>query len=205
MRLVQWNIWGRQDRPGVRKFLLDQKADLYVLNEFFDDRSMKSLCRSLGPAYKGHVFQGLGIIVRGRLEGDWLFNSGEVKILRVRWRRENNDQILFLAVDFPSNLSRARRPMLARLNEFIEERQPDLVVGDFNSLRRSRTLIALPAGYSHAYDSCGAGWGYTWPVPAPLFAIDQCIHSKNIMPHEHTLISTWASDHRAQVFEFSRR
>ena len=81
--------------------------------------------------------------------------------------------------------------------------EPDLVVGDFNAPRRSRALSPLPSGFVHAYEAVGSGWSYTWPVLCPLYSIDHCIVGQRIHPVVYNLESSWHSDHRRQVLEFT--
>ncbi|HEX4608420.1 MAG TPA: endonuclease/exonuclease/phosphatase family protein [Urbifossiella sp.] len=111
--------------------------------------------------------------------------------------------ITLLVVDLPSEIWIARDPLLCEVNALIEGHRPDLVVGDFNAPRRSRGLAALPAGYQHAYHTAGGGWGYTWPVPVPVYAIDHCLHGPRISPAAYRLGGLGGdSDHRYQVFDF---
>src|SRR5262249_21619073 len=102
----------------------------------------------------------------------------------------------------PSSLAIERAPLLARVRGLIEEGRPDLVVGDFNAPRRSLGLSELPDGYAHAYDAAGTGWSYSWPVPIPLWAIDQCVVGPRVEALRYDLRSTAASDHRLQRLEF---
>ena len=66
-------------------------------------------------------------------------------------------------------------------------------------------LDALPEGYHHAYDQAGSGWSYTWPIPCPVWAIDQCIVGPRVQPLRYTQRSTTSSDHRMQIFDFRLR
>lgn len=109
----------------------------------------------------------------------------------------------FLVVDGPSAITVPRDPWLRELNELIAQRRPALVVGDFNAPRESRSLCELPDGYRQVYHSVGSGWGYTWPVPVPMYALDHTIHSPDIVPVRYELYSSLCSDHRRQVFDFA--
>ncbi len=106
------------------------------------------------------------------------------------------------AVDIGASLFNPRDPRLRKLTALMQTERPDLVVGDFNSRRRSRALCPLPGGFEHAYDAAGSGWSYTWPVPCPVLAIDQCIVGTRITPVMYELTSTLRSDHRMQTLDF---
>jgi endonuclease/exonuclease/phosphatase family metal-dependent hydrolase len=105
----------------------------------------------------------------------------------------------------PSSLLIARHPRLQEIRSLIEMHHPDLIVGDFNTPRRSWVFAHLPKGYAHAYDVAGSGWSYTWPVPCPLWAIDQCIVGPRVEAIRYELHSKWASDHRLQRLQFRLR
>jgi len=94
-----------------------------------------------------------------------------------------------------------RDPLLQRIVAMIESHDPDLVLGDFNSPRRSRALARLPAGFRHAYDASGTGWSSTWPARLPLLAIDQTIVGPRLAVRGYRLQTTRISDHRLQVTE----
>jgi len=50
--------------------------------------------------------------------------------------------------------------------------RPDIVVGDFNTPRGSRSLRALVGDLAESHAAVGLGFGHTWPRPLPLWAID---------------------------------
>jgi hypothetical protein len=202
LRLVHWNVGGTF-RTGAQEVLLAQRADLYVLSEVPNGRSVIEFRNALGGGYESQVFGNLAVVGAGRVRaGGWLLNRGSTKVQSVTWRRGEDRATLFV-VDLPSGIQIARDPILRDVNGLIERYRPDLVVGDFNAPRRSWALSALPPGYEHAYDAVGSGISYTWPVPAPVYALDQCIFSPRILPARYDLFSSRHSDHRLQVFEFS--
>jgi len=204
LRLVHWNVGGALDRPAVRAALVDRRADFYALSEVGAGRSVEPLRAALGPDYQARVFGNMAVVGRGAVQTrGWLLGRGRTRVQGVEWSCAGQT-FSVLVVDLPSNPLIPRAPMLDAVVNLIARDRPDLVVGDFNAPRRSRALDRLPAGYRHAYDSSGSGWGYTWPVPVPVYAIDQCIHSGRIAPVRYALWSSIRSDHRGQVFDFAR-
>jgi len=201
VRLVHWNV-AHELSGGAQEVLREQHADIYVLSEVPDVRTVEELCATLGPEYHAQTFANLAVIAAGnvRTEG-WLLDRTRMKVRSVRWAR-NGSALRILVVDLPSEIHIHRDPLLREINALIERHQPDLVVGDFNAPRRSRALANLPAGYGHAYDTAGIGCGYTWPVPVPMYALDHCLHSQRIMPAHYALQSSVYSDHRLQVLDF---
>ena len=107
--------------------------------------------------------------------------------------------------DLPSGLQFHRDALLSNLVNQLEPHQVDLFFGDFNSPRRSLALTKLPEGYQHTYDAVGTGLSYSYPTFLPFLSLDQCIHGPKITPLRYNLQSTFLSDHKMQVFQFSVR
>ena len=200
VNLIHWNVGRKLAFPGAGDVLVGQRADICVLAEVPSAEAVEALRDRLGPEYESQVFGNLAVVAAGPVQTDgWLIDRHRTKVRAITWRAAT-----ILIVDLPSELYIHRDPLLREVNELIDRHRPDLVVGDFNAPRRSRALSELPAGYRHAYDTAGAGWGYTWPVPVPVYAIDQCIHGPRVVPVRYELGSSRHSDHRFQVFEFAR-
>ena len=100
------------------------------------------------------------MVAAGRSADGWLIDRKRTKVQLVTWEQAGRS-VTVLVVDLPSELHIHRDPLLREVNELIDRHRPDLVVGDFNAPRRSWALSDLPAGYQHAYDTVGSGWGYT--------------------------------------------
>ncbi|MBS0264642.1 MAG: endonuclease/exonuclease/phosphatase family protein [Planctomycetes bacterium] len=201
VRLVHWNIAGRL-RPTTTAALLKQHADLYVLSEVGDRDEVAMFSKACGPDYSSVTALNLAVVARGKVTmSRWLARQPKVLATLVTCTLPQRT-VRVLVVDLPSWIQIPRDPLLAEICELIATHQPDLVVGDFNAPRRSRRLAQLPAGYQHAYETVGSGWGCTWPVPVPVYALDHCLHSAEIQPRHYELQATWSSDHRFQVFDF---
>ncbi len=205
LRLVHWNTAGRPGRPGVVEYLIAERADLYALTDVPSAAHVGVLRDTLGPGYAAVTFGNLAVVGRGDIRADgWLVNRDGFEVQTATWTPPGHKPITVFVIDLPSDVRLARDPLLRELNALIERRQPDLVVGDFNAPRRSRALANLPPGYRHAYQTVGSGWGYTWPVPVPVYALDHCLHGPRIVPGRYQLGGLGgASDHRYQVFDFS--
>ncbi len=201
-KLIHWNVFSAHlGWESVKNKVIAEAADIYFLTEV-KDLPLEEFKEALGEDYQLRTFSDLAILARGELEGgEWLNRSKKLKVFKLSWKFDGNELILF-PTDLGSNPLFARHPNLTKLNKFMEEQQPDFVVGDFNAPRRSIALESMPKGYYHAYDRVGKGWGYTWPQPFPVLAIDQCILSDQIHPVSYQLGGDWVSDHRMQKFEF---
>lgn len=204
-RLVHWNVASGLHRPAVVELLCAQHADVYVLSEAYDPEAVEALRARLGKRYEARSFGSLAILATGPIrDSASLIRRDGARVQKVIWE-DGQREVTLLLVDLPSKIRIPRDPWLREVGALIERHQPDLVVGDFNAPRRSLGLATLPAGYRHAYDSVGSGWGYTWPVPVPVYSLDHCLHSAEIVPVLYELRSSFRSDHRLQVFDFGWR
>ena len=204
LRVVHWNTGGRPGRPGIVEFLVAERADLYVLTDVPSAAHLGVFRDQLGSGYQSASFANLAVVGRGEIRADgWLIERDGFEVQAVTWVPSGRPIHLFV-IDLPSDIRVARDPLLREVNALIVRDQPDFVVGDFNAPRRSQALTDLPAGYSHAYHTAGGGWGSTWPVPIPVFALDHCLHGPRIAPVKYRLGGLRGdSDHRYQAFDFS--
>ena len=143
------------------------------------------------------------MIATGTLAPGAVEHHGAARAWPLTWTPPGGEPIRVLVADLPSDLAEARGPHLAWLHERMVAFAPDLVVGDFNAPRRALGLATLPRGYEHAYERVGSGYSATFPVPVPLWAIDQTIFGARIEPLAYELRSTLASDHRLQRLDFA--
>jgi len=221
LRLLHWNIrWGRDGWEGIAAELRKHKADICILSEvpYQDsegkhytylplkatgrDFAIRNIADRLGSGYTASRIDTMAIFARGELEnGRWFAKNKGFIGYSVIWNYQGKKLNLF-AVDMPSGIFVERDPLLRKIVSWIERDKADIAVGDFNAPRRSKALSPLPEGFVHAYDAAGLGWSYTWPVPCPVYAIDQCILGTRIVPLQYSLNSTGYSDHRHQVLDF---
>ncbi|MDR3633846.1 MAG: hypothetical protein P4L84_08415 [Isosphaeraceae bacterium] len=202
LSLVHWNVGGKLRRNGTRRVLLSHRADAYVLSEIDDRATVQEFRDALGGPYQALEFGNMAVVAKGAVRSrGWLLNHHGAKAHSVIWEFAGHSLTLCV-VDLPSNVLIPRAPLLREVVGLIVRERPDLVIGDFNAPRRSRALAALPLGYQHAYDTAGCGLSYTWPVPFPLYALDQCIHAPRMIPLRYELLSSIRSDHRRQVLRF---
>lgn len=70
-----------------------------------------------------------------------------------------------------------------------------VAAGDFNTPPRGRVYRALTAEFANAWDSAGAGFGYSFPAPFPLLRIDH-VWSRGLVPVQTEVLEAGGSDHR---------
>lgn len=202
-RLVHWNIaYGKYDGGRLEPAILRQNADLYIFSETPRPFPLSDIAARLGTGFDSVRIGSMGFVARGRLlEPRRVINTKELEVDSVNWRTDHGTFKLF-GVDITSSLRVARDPLLRELRALIVKHQPAIVAGDLNAPRRSSALWPLPPGFSHAYVAAGCGWSYTFPVPLPLYAIDQCIVSRAVTPLRYGLVSESCSDHLMQVLDY---
>jgi len=203
LRAVHWNVCdGKRGSTKILETLREWRADLYLLSEFPNEIDTERVAASLGDGYHAIRIGSMAAAARGRFTaGRWLLRERSGRIATLRWESPMGP-LTILAVDLTSRLEVARGPLLERVRDLMQSERADLVLGDFNAPRRSLALAPLPEGWTHAYSAAGSGWSYTWPVPIPLWSLDQAIIGARIRAIEYELASTPWSDHRLQALDF---
>ncbi|MEO8195430.1 MAG: endonuclease/exonuclease/phosphatase family protein [Thermoanaerobaculia bacterium] len=201
LRVVAWNV---ADFPrGVERvaaLLRPLEPDLVLLSEA-PGKPPQELEHRLSGGLRLTPVGSMAIFARGEpLAVEWLAREDELQVAFVRWTVAGR-RLGILAVNVISSPRVPRDPLLERVLAMIRARDPDLVLGDFNSPRRSRALTRLPVGFRHAYDAAGSGWSSTWPATLPLLAIDQTIVGPRLLVRGYSLHTTRISDHRLQLTE----
>lgn len=206
LRVVAWNVAFVPFGAGPLAYRLrPYDPDLLMLTEFQPWYGPR-LAAALGSDRTAHPMDTMCLIARGAVEdARWVEADDRLQIFVADWTPPASRRLRVMGVNLTSSPAIRRDPLLRRVRAAMEDENPDLVLGDFNSPRRSRALDPLPDGYVHAYDAAGRGWTYSWPVPLPVLAIDQTIVSARLEPLAYALDSTIVSDHRMQVFDFRLR
>lgn len=197
-RLVHWNL-ARGAMGWIKQWqhITSLHPDIIVLSEI-----PASFDPALLNGFDVLVIDEMAVACHGAMiRSGPLVKGGALKAYHVTCKLATGSLELMIA-DMSSNLSLPRNRYLQPFVSLLAEHKIDVSVGDFNAPRRSLAFCNLPDGYHHAYDMSGAGWSYTWPVPIPFLAIDQCITGPRVKPIRYTLDATMLSDHRLQLLEF---
>ncbi|MFI4898478.1 MAG: endonuclease/exonuclease/phosphatase family protein [Phycisphaerales bacterium JB059] len=102
----------------------------------------------------------------------------------------------------PDHLGRWRQAPLPEGETGFPE--PDLIIGDFNTPRASRSLRTLVADARSTHDQAGLGPGGTWMRSLPLWAIDQAFTGRRVRAVRSRVIDPGISEHRMVVVELDR-
>jgi vancomycin resistance protein VanJ len=203
LRVVHWNVRRGRDWARARPIAIAARADLYAFSEPPYGGRADEVGRALG--YGSALPLGeLSLVARGRLGAPRWLSWSPLQAVLVPWTVDGVTLRLLL-VDFVSDLRVARGPHLLHLRALIDAHRPDLVLGDLNAPRRSRSLHPPPPGFVHAYEAAGRGWSATWPVPVPLWSIDHCLVGPRLGVTRYRLRGNRGSDHRMQVVDLAPR
>jgi len=82
---------------------------------------------------------------------------------------------------------------------------PDLVIGDFNAPRGSRSVRALVGDMDDAFARAGRGAAGTWPRSLPLWHIDQAFVARGVEATRYRLPDPGVGEHRVQVIDVRAR
>ncbi len=141
-------------------------------------------------------------------------------------RLPTGEQRLVWVIDLPSDLSLARERVLAHAADMVArfrageleilasdpsgrpvadellaalKGEPDLLIGDFNTPRSSRSLRHMTEGLRDTFVEAGRGWSATFPRRRPLWAIDQAYTGPGLRALDSRVADIGLGSHRAIV------
>ncbi len=202
--VVHWNVnGGMLGWEAIAAEIHAASPDLIILSESPSEVDGDEIRARFGEQFYGIQFGRLRAIANSTIDGRrWIYRDRGLQVGVFNWLVGERTLTVFV-VDILADPFALRDPLLQELRTLMEQHSPDLVVGDFNSPRRSLALDPLPTGWRHAYDVAGSGWSYTWPTPLPVYAIDQAIVKDSVHVLDYRLETSWLSDHRRQVFDLA--
>ncbi len=75
---------------------------------------------------------------------------------------------------------------------------PLIVSGDFNTPRNSLYVEKIRQRLKSAHEAAGRGFGYSWPMPFPMWALDHTFVNECLVVSKYRLHYFMLSDHAAQ-------
>ena len=83
--------------------------------------------------------------------------------------------------------------------------EPDLIIGDFNTPRGSRSLRTLVGDARSTHAQSGLGPAGTWTRKYPVWAIDQAFTGRRVKAVRSRVLDPGMSEHRMLVVDLERR
>lgn len=155
-------------------------------------------------------------------------DPGRAFFFELRTQEQLGRDIVVWLIDLPSDVRLERRKVTARAREVvdawagpeiratgtvIEFREPaagtrgfpvpDVILGDFNIPRGSRSLLTLSLGYPHAHAKAGWGHAGTYPRHRPLVAIDNTFIGPSLRARRYQIVDPGRGSHRMQITDIA--
>ena len=121
-------------------------------------------------------------------------------IISIRVRHQGEERIIW-GIDLPSSPRLSRSELFASLRaqlDEMDEAEPDLLLGDFNVPRDSRSLRRAFPDFRSAFSEAGSGWHGTWPREFPLWDLDQVLVGPGLAAVRYEVVTPPIGMHRIQ-------
>lgn len=213
LQVMTWNLWGgRLGAERIGKTILEHNPDIVGVVEAGPFAEDPQLLGAHLPEYRVIPFPGNALLlVRGSVAGKPRFTKiGDRRRISQAVVSANGIDVGVLIVDLHWGFWENRAPVFKELQGALTEfrgRHPQLpvvVMGDFNTPRRSRLLDTFRGDLLNTFTASGVGLGLTWPAQAPLWDLDQIWVDRGWQVHSCVTPATLASDHRPVVARLSR-
>ena len=206
IRILHWNTaWGVLGVESLVRSIADDSPDIVMISEPPRLDMISDIAyHALGME---HIFTDAGMTIASHYPITYVesipIENGAAWHVRV-----DTDQgpLHVVGVDLISRPNLPRRKPLLTLAAWVASqtnREPVVMIGDFNTPHDSVMFKPLRHHMRHAYELRGRGWPYTWPVPLPVLAIDHIWVSPDITVHDYFLKTTRFSDHKRQITDLS--
>lgn len=218
-RLVSWNLASVRVNKTVVNAIPDD-ADLVILSNVVGVSSALVIERLAGLKPAGAVsshqiyarwpiidsasvsldLQGVRWKMSVKKHGKVAIDDGRLAYVTLDASARLGRPLTIWIVDLPSDPKLSRWTVLTRVAErAIDFPTPDLILGDFNTPRGSRSIRLLTGSLTEAHHLGGIGPGATWPRKRPFWAIDLTFVSDRFVVVRHTIVDPGRGWHRFQV------
>ncbi len=150
-----------------------------------------------------HVTRSAGAMILSAheiLEARPLLASNGTLVIKIRLRHQGEEMIIW-GFDLPSSPSLSRRILFDSLQRklgSLDQPPPDLLVGDFNVPRSSRSFHEAFPDFRNAFSEAGSGWSGTWPAFLPLWDLDQVLAGPGLSVIRYEVVASPVGMHRIQ-------
>ena len=110
--------------------------------------------------------------------------------------------LIVYLVDLPSSPTVGRAAQARSVRHLLDAMSippADMIVGDFNTPRGSRSLSILFPDMHHAYDDAGRGYGASFHRVFPLYHIDHILLTADMQATSYELVNPGLGRHDVQV------
>jgi endonuclease/exonuclease/phosphatase (EEP) superfamily protein YafD len=200
LSVLFWNVARRRDLSSVTRYIHAEQPDLVAFVEATGDPlERRTLFQKELPEYDVTIMgNGMFVLAKGT-SGETQFREldagSQTRQLRVTIRDRAYEVFV---VDITASVWRPRGRALRVLSDMAEELSQARVIllGDFNTPPDSVHFAALRTGHRLLWESAGAGYAPTWPIPMPVLQLDQVWVNDRLAPVSCRHGLTFSSDHR---------
>lgn len=209
VRVVFWNVRNNpDDMQAMAARIREFSPDIVALAEAGKHLSSIDEWRAIFPEYKvERLPQQMLMMSRIGLQQDKSGVLAPGSFFGTRTGQIGSRPVTIMQADIDARPLRSRRTAFEVLTAHVRERaaQPLILLGDFNTPRRSYHLDSIRGMLKHAFETQGSGLADTWPIPFPVLSLDQVW----VSPHLEVVSCRqgWSimSDHRPVFVELRFR
>lgn len=216
IKLLHWNVrWGASGKwAELTQQIRAQAADIIVISEipsYWEINELQQHLSSISEnTWSVFIQPPLAIYSRYPMQqmAAPLFKNGMGILVTIQLPHLPHQVLRLLAIDGKRDLSQPRDLLLNDIHTYLQKatqhgQSIHIIVGDFNSLGRSRGFDAwVEDGYQLASRRLGY-WRGTWPSWLPLYDIDHIWLDPHLQPLTLDFLSHQQADHRGQSLNFA--
>ena len=132
----------------------------------------------------------------------------EISLVQLDATEQFGRVLIVYLVDLPSSPTVGRAAQARSVRHLLDAMsipRADMIVGDFNTPRGSRSLSILFPDMHHAYDDAGRGYGASFHRVFPLYHIDHILLTVDMQATSYELVNPGLGRHDVQVATIRRK
>ena len=212
LRVLHWTMsHARRPRDAHIEKVEELIGDVSFLSEAYGLNWPEAMSRLLGPegkmarAGRYWILSTIDIIeARTIISRDGV----EISLVQLDTTEQLGRVLIVYLIDLPSapTIGRAAQARSVRLLlDGMSIPRADMIVGDFNTPRGSRSLSILFPDMHHAYDDAGRGYGASFHRVFPLYHIDHILLTVDMQATSYELVNPGLGRHDVQVATIRRK
>ena len=212
LRVMHWTMsHARRPRDAHIEKVEEMAGDVNFLSEAWGMNWPEAMDTLLGPegkmarAGRYWILSTIKIIeARTIISRDGV----EISLVQLDATEQFGRVLIVYLVDLPSSPTVGRAAQARSVRHLLDAMSipgPDMIVGDFNTLRSSRSLSILFPDMHHAYDDAGRGYGASFHRAFPLYHIDHILLTADMQATSYELVNPGLGRHYVQVATIRRK
>jgi len=212
LRIVAWTMSHPKKEVAElsAQIVVELDADITLLTHGWYVRSQPVIKEWLGKQGKRLISGPFTLLttlrpieVRTLVASDGIF----ISMYRLDTKEQLGQELVLYAVDFPSGFTESRIRTARRAKRLLRQvgaPPPDIVLGDFNMTRNSKSIRRLFPTLTDAWDHAGIGWSSSYHRAFPLYHIDHTLICDDLHAVLYELVNPELGRHCVQLVEIAR-